>query len=53
MADFQPLEKPGKHQVRFWGNKDNYKKFTAAVKKRGLYISDVFNEFMTWFIATF
>jgi len=39
-----------KKQVRFWGNQETYVIFAKAVKKNNLFITDVFEEFMLWFI---
>ena len=36
--------------VRFWSEPELYRKFVLEVKNQNLLISDVFNQFIVWFI---
>jgi len=38
------------HQITFWAKAELYQNFVASVKKEGLYITHVFENFMGWFI---
>lgn len=55
--DLNPLDEPvfcrrpqkDRYQVRFWSTPAEYESFTKACEKEGLYLQDVFNDFMCWF----
>lgn len=39
-----------KRQVRFWSSLGTYKEFKKIAMDRGLFLQDIFNDFMEWFI---
>lgn len=42
-----------KHQTRIWANEELYRKFAKSVKGEGMKITDVFEEFMRWFLRDY
>lgn len=39
-----------KYQVRFWASAEKYEEFTKTCDSLGLLYSDVFMDFMNWFV---
>lgn len=49
--EFRPrADKTTKYQARFWTTEPQWRRFAVRAENDGLFIQDVLNQFMEWFV---